>query len=996
MGNQLVIPSQGDWYEEPLRRVKITVKNCIDSGTFFLTLNCVDQFSNEPKIVKAYEYVEPLDKIVITDNCRSYFKHLADKCKATQGIINYEKVFINDRYAFLIRPKFQYTLSERLEEYPRLETVEKMWVVFQIVSSIISLHSLGLVHNALNPDNIFCDWDTRVSIGDMAPFKPTHIRKDKPNVFYHYFSTSSRTGCYLAPEQIIGKTSIVEHLIFNNPSFASDFFSIGCIIYYIFTGHDLFTFSSLIEYSERKKTIDDELNELPTCIRSFAKNMLNVDPNARIPLELLHETFPSCFHQIFSQFLEFFTNDGSLAHFVTMIPVFNALVDEQDVEVRIILTNLFSRFILTSNDQSSIITFSFFLVDFAAPLSEEIILCRILPNIVGLLSFNSASIVSTGLRCLVKLLESCRSVNEDLQSIIENYIINEVLTISTKSNLQIRCTMAETAPKFLLQVNRLIPKSLSNIISMCHFIINETDTSVVSAFLFGLEQCTGGGYSFLSAIFPVLLSSFNYGIMMYKSKLLQIIMSFYEQASEKDRKQMRELLVNLTQATLGFIQHETHEEMLLSFLNFLNWSCSIDLLDDTLIYDLFGILVGIIDTGERTSRIITQEIIDKLPKRCKDSTIPCQIMHSINKSASVFTVDDNVKEVFKTRSPDFTVPLLPLISKKNSVLTPKLVYSTRITHKKVTSLAEIDDIIMISTGHELMGLSSDTSTAKLDKSENTILSISAMKQTKQAIVAYDNATSFYDVVEMKMFDLTENKFDHVKSINSRIYMTSKENTFSIWDIRAKSSKPVYQLKLDESLNISDFCSWDDNCTLFGIGCKEGITYALDSRVWKPVSMCSTPPVKTIVPAFGGEDSQCLAFVSSDNFSCCIDVSKQAINATANLGGFGYGYLGRVVLTSDEGTFFIDTSNYKKSFMLFDISYDRSSNDSRTEGDRILPMTVEEIKNGGVRYDLKINKNSLMNRHLPALHGHSSHITAFTHCNHFISGDDQGFVNIWSL
>ena len=1002
MGNQLVIPSQSNWYEEPLRRNKITVKRCIDSGTFFLTLDCLN-FDGEELIVKAYEYVKPLDQVHVALNSKTYFSVLKEKHSATQGIINYENVIIFDRYAFLVRPKMQYTLPERLEEYPRLEIIEKMWVIYQIVSIISSLHGIELVHGALNPDNVFCDWDTRVSIGDMAPFKPTHIRFDKPNIFYHYFSTSTRTGCYLAPEQISHDVLNDNALIFNNPTYATDFFSIGCIIYYIFTGEHLFSFSSLIEYSRNKINIDKELERLPECIREFARTMLSIDPDMRTPDKLMHKTFPSCFNQIFNQFLEFFTNDGSLTHFVSMIPVFNAMVEEQDVEVRVILTNLFSRFLLTSDDPGSIVDFSFFLVDFAAPLSEEIILCRILPNIVGLLSFNSDTVKSTGLRCLVKLLESCRSVNKDLQSIIEDYIINELLNISSFSTLQSKCAFAETCPKFIMQILRLIPDSVPKIIPVSHFFINEDEKSVVSAFIYGLKQCTGGGFQLFYALFPILLSSFNHIDNEYTTTLLETIKSFYEESSEKERKQMKPLLANLSSATLGFIQHELHEELSISYLEFLEWVSKIGVLHDTLSAETFITLSNIMDTGGKVSCFLASRIINSLSPYYRQSILPNFTLKSINRQSYIVNIEDSNNTLLsydglKSLSDEIKINYLLPEPKEIITVAPKMLYSVRPTNRTIKSLAGSDDYYLVSTGYELFALTKKDGEPVLNNLEkhkrSIIKSMSTFGSTDYSLISYNNMTCIFNAKETKRSQISKTPYDLVKAINTKYYVGTYGNTFHLCDIRMKSRDPVYSTTFDGIFqSITDVCAWNDSNVLFGVGFEEGFVYAIDMRVFKPVSFTFSPSVKSLNPIYGNGESNCMCFVSSNNVSCRLNLEEQRIEMTSNVGGFSSILDGRSIVASDDGVYLINPKNYTRSYLISDALAQNSLFNPDHLHNQMVPMICQKSKDIKNCYDLRKNEVNSLN---VKLHGHSSHITAFAHSKHFITGDVDGFVNIWSI
>ena len=124
MGNQIVIPSMGSWFTGFLKKSGLTAKGTIESGTFLLTLDCVDE-DGYPVIVKAYEYTSPLEDLPIVEKCKVYFDQLAKSDIISKGIVPFSKVQVSGNYAFLVRDKLEFTLSQRMDEYPPLEDIEK-------------------------------------------------------------------------------------------------------------------------------------------------------------------------------------------------------------------------------------------------------------------------------------------------------------------------------------------------------------------------------------------------------------------------------------------------------------------------------------------------------------------------------------------------------------------------------------------------------------------------------------------------------------------------------------------------------------------------------------------------------------------------------------------------------------------------------------------------------------------------------------------------------
>jgi serine/threonine protein kinase len=322
MGNQIVTPSMGNWYHDMLRKFGIFPRGCIESGTFFLTLDCINQ-SHDQLVVKAYQYTSPLDSINSVHNSRLYFELLNSASIKGKGIAPYDSVFQSGNFAFLSRPRYEFTLRQRLQEYPPLEDIEKQWIGYRIIASVKVLHSVNLLHGSLNPDNVFLTWALDLSLSDVAPFKPSHIRCDCPHLFHHFFTTVSRGHCYLAPEQLVDPDRSSDKVLFNLGTFAMDLFSIGCVLYFLYTGIELFTFSELDQYRRDLLSIDDKLEAVPSTVRPLVRDLLSLEPAVRkAVVDHVHFYYPTSFSQISDQFLEFFHGHTGLDLLIRMIPTF--------------------------------------------------------------------------------------------------------------------------------------------------------------------------------------------------------------------------------------------------------------------------------------------------------------------------------------------------------------------------------------------------------------------------------------------------------------------------------------------------------------------------------------------------------------------------------------------------------------------------------------------------------------------------------------------------
>lgn len=109
------------------------------------------------------------------------------------------------------------TLKEILDNRGNLSFAESLDYMLQILNGIDEVHSLGITHNDLKPDNLFLLVDGTIRICDFGI--ATHISSKEENRILG-------TVNYLAPEVILNKKYSVQ----------SDLYSLGIIFYELLTG----------------------------------------------------------------------------------------------------------------------------------------------------------------------------------------------------------------------------------------------------------------------------------------------------------------------------------------------------------------------------------------------------------------------------------------------------------------------------------------------------------------------------------------------------------------------------------------------------------------------------------------------------------------------------------------------------------------------------------------------------------------------------------------
>ncbi|TGZ69108.1 hypothetical protein CRM22_003908 [Opisthorchis felineus] len=126
-----------------------------------------------------------------------------------------------ERNILLFRDYVDQTLVDRLSTRPFLCLEEKKWIAFQLLQAVAQLHRVP-GPNAMNktdeqegdPTEVLCHGDIKaenvlltswgwVLLSDPAPFKPCWLPADNPSEFTHYFDSTRRRVCYLAPERFI-------------------------------------------------------------------------------------------------------------------------------------------------------------------------------------------------------------------------------------------------------------------------------------------------------------------------------------------------------------------------------------------------------------------------------------------------------------------------------------------------------------------------------------------------------------------------------------------------------------------------------------------------------------------------------------------------------------------------------------------------------------------------------------------------------------------------
>jgi WD40 repeat protein/serine/threonine protein kinase len=215
---------------------------------------------------------------------------------------------------YLLRQHCFTTLADRLATRPFLTNVEKIWIAFQILKALQSIHDAGVCHGYLTTENICLTSWNWVVLTDFASFKPTMIPEDDPSDFIYYFQEQddasggqSTKRCSLAPERFYKRQKQHDASITEGASVSSgddhehyeemqhqkpltpemDIFSAGCVIAEtMLNGEGILELGDVMEYRRNggvSEVLTQKLNKIESsAVRAACKHMLSLSPADRL------------------------------------------------------------------------------------------------------------------------------------------------------------------------------------------------------------------------------------------------------------------------------------------------------------------------------------------------------------------------------------------------------------------------------------------------------------------------------------------------------------------------------------------------------------------------------------------------------------------------------------------------------------------------------------------------------------------------------------------
>jgi serine/threonine protein kinase len=159
-------------------------------------------------------------------------------------------------------------LASLLRRIGHLSNEKALDIARQLAAGLAAAHERGVLHRDLKPANIMLDGHGRVRITDFG--LAIAVGEETQTV------EIAGTPAYMAPEQLAGKGATVR----------SDIYSLGLVLYEIYTGKKAFTATTIAELREQKenhtpRAISELREGMDPVVERLIRRCMERDPNAR-------------------------------------------------------------------------------------------------------------------------------------------------------------------------------------------------------------------------------------------------------------------------------------------------------------------------------------------------------------------------------------------------------------------------------------------------------------------------------------------------------------------------------------------------------------------------------------------------------------------------------------------------------------------------------------------------------------------------------------------
>jgi serine/threonine protein kinase len=187
------------------------------------------------------------------------------------GVVKVKEIFQDSGRCFILMRLGRATLSDEIQAYDHRMPLRRIaFIMRDLVVSLSDMHSKGMIHRDIKPDNVLLDSHGRACLADLG--------------LAHFGAGSAAGFCgtceYMAPEVKYG---------YYGPQ--ADVWSLGVLFYYLVIKRLPFfhTDRTMIPDVASRTPLPLDPDEVPFCVSNLLHRMLTVDPNQRITMDKIKE-----------------------------------------------------------------------------------------------------------------------------------------------------------------------------------------------------------------------------------------------------------------------------------------------------------------------------------------------------------------------------------------------------------------------------------------------------------------------------------------------------------------------------------------------------------------------------------------------------------------------------------------------------------------------------------------------------------------------------------
>nr|CAH0112606.1 unnamed protein product [Daphnia galeata] len=467
MGNQLAgtVPTQILPVEHYLQDLSdLEYDSSLGSTRFFKVARA--RHKGALVVVKVFVLHDPTLPLV---EHKEKLEFLNRELSPKNNCLPFAKPVLTDKAVFLIRQYVKSNSYDRLSTRPFLTLLEKKWIAYQLLRALSYCHSKGICHGDIKLENMLVTSWVWLLLTDFASFKPALLPEDNPADFSYFFDTSRRRTCYVAPERFqmtsaapdgsvvpMSQSMMVDTFI---PPYqltpTMDIFAAGCSLIELFTeGQAPFDFAQLLAYRSQEMSTSPVLEKMEdSAVRDLLLNMIQLVPDKRLSADEYLQwqrgnVFPECFYGPIYEYMQTLTQpqwgpaDSKIDKLHRDLP--DLVRDLSSTESGLlIIANVVLSSLRSLQYSSSKLKALVILNQLCPHLTDEIILDRILPYIMHMMSDGNSRVRSGALKLLAASLFPVRRLPRSDANVFSEYILPIINSLAQDASGLVRCTLAQ-------------------------------------------------------------------------------------------------------------------------------------------------------------------------------------------------------------------------------------------------------------------------------------------------------------------------------------------------------------------------------------------------------------------------------------------------------------------------------------------------------------------------------------------------------------------------